>query len=128
VPPATGGSVLVVAAPIARADVQPLCDELRVRLEASDADRVVCDVGAVMDPDVGAVDAVARLALTARRFGRRIGLVHAPPELQDLLALAGLADVVPCGAESAVEPKGQAEERKELWSVEEERNPADPTA
>jgi anti-anti-sigma regulatory factor len=66
---------------------------------------VVCDVSALAGSDLATVDALAGLALVARRLGCRVRLRHASPELRELLALAGLADVVPCAAGSAVEPR-----------------------
>jgi ABC-type transporter Mla MlaB component len=48
--------------------------------------------------DLGLVDELARLQLTARRFGCCIRLRHVDPQLSDLLHLSGLGDVV------AVEP------------------------
>jgi len=91
--------VRVLRGPIACADVPGICERLRVSLEGSDADLVVCDVGALAGPDVVTVDALARLQLTARRLGHRLRLRHASSELEELLALVGLSDVLPqCGA------------------------------
>jgi STAS domain len=87
---------------------------------------VVCDVRALDRVDLDAIDAVARLALAARRLGCWVRLENASPALRDLLAFVGLADVAPCSASSGLEPGGQAEQRKEPGGVEEERDPADP--
>ena len=54
---------------------------------------IVCDVGSV-PPDVATIDALARLQLTARRLGLELRLRHASNELQDLLAFAGLREVL----------------------------------
>lgn len=54
---------------------------------------IVCDAG-VLPTDAHAVDALARLQLTARRDGRRIRLQRASPELEQLLEFVGLAEVV----------------------------------
>ncbi len=124
VEPSTNG--LVVTGPIAAADVPRLCDRAREVLEVSVAEVVDCDVRALVHPDLGTLEVLARVALTAGRLGRRIRLSHASAELRNLLALAGLTDVVPCAAASAVEPCGQAEEREEPRGVEEEGDPADP--
>ena len=81
---------------------------------------IICDVGAV-DPDVHAIDALARLQLAARRLGMEVRLRHASHELQELVAFAGLCDVL------RVEAGGQAEQGEERVGVEEEReldNPA----
>jgi ABC-type transporter Mla MlaB component len=119
--------ILVIGGPIARARIPRICERVRVLLEGSHADQVVCDVGGLVDPDAVAVDALARLQLTARRLGRRIGLRHASGELQELLTLMGLGDVLPLSALLPLEPRGQAEEREQARGVEEEADPADPT-
>jgi hypothetical protein len=46
-------------------------------------------------PDAVTIDVLARLQLGARRCGFRIALQLAGPELLDLLAFMGLADVLP---------------------------------
>ncbi len=81
---------------------------------------IVCDVGALA-PNAVAVDALARLQLTARRRGLEIRLRHASSELQELLAFVGLRDVL------RVEAGGQTEEREQRVGVEEERDLDDPT-
>jgi STAS domain-containing protein len=89
---------------------------------------LVCDVGGLGRPDLVAVEAVARLALAARRLGCGVRLENASPELRDLVAFVGLAEVLPCPIASAVESGGQAEQWKEPGRVEEERDAADPPA
>jgi hypothetical protein len=88
---------------------------------------VVCDVGALA-PDAAAVDVLARLQLTARRLGLDVGLSNASDELLELIALVGLCDVLPVCAGSRIEPGGQMEEGEQSLGVEEEADPADPTA
>jgi len=56
---------------------------------------IVCDVGALVDPDAATVDALARLQLISGRLGLRIVLRHASPELRELLTFLGLENVVP---------------------------------
>jgi hypothetical protein len=63
---------------------------------------IVCDVG-TFSPDAKAIDTLARLQLSARRLGLELRLRHASNELQDLLAFAGLRDVL------RVEAGGQPE-------------------
>lgn len=82
---------------------------------------VRCDVGSVREPDASTLDAVARLALTARRVGAAIELVNACPGLFDLIDLAGLSDVVRLGdRRSGIEMGRQAELREQGVGVEEE--------
>ena len=126
-PPEALTTVLVLAGPIARGDIPGLCALGRVLMECCDADLVVCDVGAIAEPDAVTVDALARLQLTASRVGRRIRLRRACDELEALLALMGLSDVLPCGDASVVEAQGQVEEREQSLGIEEERDPGDPT-
>jgi ABC-type transporter Mla MlaB component len=118
--------VFVFSGPIARADVPLLCERVRVLLEGSHADLIVCDVGALLEPDAVTIDVLARLRLTARRLGRRVGLLDACGELQDLLTLTGLSDVVPPCEELVLEPGRQTEQREPAGGVEEEGDPPDP--
>ena len=87
--------VIVLSNSIARADIPELCERARKRLEHGTGRVVICDAGAVTTPDAVAVDAVARLQLTAKRVGCELRLRHACAELEELIALAGLTDVVP---------------------------------
>lgn len=54
---------------------------------------VVCDVAAARS-DAPTVDALARLALLLRRDGRELQLARASPELRELVAFMGLAEVL----------------------------------
>jgi hypothetical protein len=80
---------------------------------------LVCDV-ATLPADALGLDALARLALAARRRGRVLRLRHPTAELVELIAFAGLA------AALGVEARGQAEEREERLGPEEERELDDP--
>jgi ABC-type transporter Mla MlaB component len=93
-PPPSTIDVAIVG-PFGPAHVPGVWERVRALLEVSGADVVVCDVAALVDPDAVTVDALARLQLTARRFGRQVRLRHASGHLQDLLGLTGLSDVVP---------------------------------
>jgi ABC-type transporter Mla MlaB component len=120
--------VLVIDGPLALADVPRLCERARLALKGVETKELVCDVAALVHPDAGAVDALARLQLAARRLGHRILLLHASRELQDLLALMGLGEVLPPCPTLALDAGGEAEERKQPLGVEEEADPADPIA
>jgi hypothetical protein len=77
---------------------------------------IVCDgrvlARSVLDgegsPGLEAVEAVARVALVARRLGGRVVCDDMVPTLRDLLALSGLA----------VEMQGQPEQREQPLGVE----------
>lgn len=76
--------VVVVRGPIAAAGVRRLCDHVRALLERGDAQVVTCDLGGFDTPDLGIVDALARLQLTARRVGGRIRVRTAGAEVAAL--------------------------------------------
>lgn len=117
---------LSIAGPILTVDIPCLCAHARDLLESGAADRLICDVGALEDPDAVTIDALARLQLTARRVGSQIRLRNASRELRELLDFAGLSSAVPLSRGSRVETGRQAEEREVRGGVEEERDPADP--
>jgi hypothetical protein len=118
---------LVIGDAIARADIPELCEWFQELLEGSDARLIVCDVGALDHPDAVMVDALARLQLTARRFGGRIGLLHACEDLQALVAFMGLDGLLRrCGG-LPLESRGQSKEREKARRVQEEHDPGDPT-
>jgi anti-anti-sigma regulatory factor len=105
--------------------VPALCDNVCSLLGSSDAELVLCDVRAVVDPDVAAADALARLQLATRRLGRRMLVRNASADFTDLLVLMGLGEVLPLGG-LRLEVGRQPEEREERLGVEEERELADP--
>lgn len=86
--------VLVVRGRLSPGAVDALDARLRVRLAHTDAPTVLFDVAGIERPDAIAIDAVARLYLTARRAGRDVRLCNPTVELRELLALAGLQDLV----------------------------------
>ena len=110
-----------VAGPIARADLPAICRDIAALLEATGADVALCDVEA-LSADAVAVDALARIQLAARRMGRDVALRHVAEDLRDLLTFVGLAGAL------RIEPRGQAEQRKQRLGVEEERELDDPSA
>ncbi|MEA2518930.1 MAG: hypothetical protein QOF49_1010 [Chloroflexota bacterium] len=103
--------------------------------------KLVCDASAVVEPDLAVIDALARLALSARRRGIVLRVERSPRALVDLLDLCGLAallsrrpavtDARPArmrDGRSSVEAVGEPEQRKEPLGVEEERDAGDPIA
>jgi ABC-type transporter Mla MlaB component len=87
-------AVLVLRGPIAPRDIPALCRRARGLLEQSEAELMVCDVGALADPDAVTVEALARVRLTARRLGCRVHLREPCVELLELMAFMGVADVL----------------------------------
>jgi ABC-type transporter Mla MlaB component len=114
---------LIFGGPIARDEIQDVCERARALLEGREADPVVCEVGA-LDPDAVAIDVLARVQLVARRQGRRIELEGVSAELRQLLVFVGLVEVLPLVA-SGVEPRGQPEEREQPLRIEEKADPGD---
>jgi ABC-type transporter Mla MlaB component len=109
-------AVLVLTGPVTRDEVPGLCDDVRALLAATRAGVVVCDVGGLGPPGLGAVDLLARLALAARRTGGRIRLRDPDPALPALLDLVGLR----------FEVEGQSEQREPALGVQEEVEPGEP--
>jgi ABC-type transporter Mla MlaB component len=92
--PRPGAAVVVLRWPLDADGVERACASVD-RLLRAGAAVVACDVAAIAAPDLAAVDALARLQLAARRAGGHVEVRGAGDGLRQLLALAGLADVVP---------------------------------
>jgi hypothetical protein len=97
-------------------DVPALCAELAEHYRRGAA-AVECDVGAITEPGLATLDALARLALTARRHGRTLRIRGAGPRLTALLDLTGLAGVL--GVHPLRQPGRQPEEREPPRRVQE---------
>ncbi|MFE3098140.1 STAS domain-containing protein [Streptomyces sp. NPDC059248] len=82
--------VVRVTGRVLPADVPRLCAELSAKLGDRGDPEAVCDMGGLTRADLTAVDAVARLHLTARRLGCALRLRDTPAELTALLHLVGL--------------------------------------
>lgn len=128
--PATSPALLVIARPVAgQDDVCALCEQLGAVMASCAAETIVCDVDALVS-DARALEALARLQLTARRAKRRIRLQRAAPELLQLLDFAGLAEVIPAGTNApplaVVQRQRQAEQREDPPDVEEAVDRGDP--
>ena len=85
---------VMTLATISQADVPIVCERMRALIGASDADLVVCEVGR-LQADLVAVEALARLRLTARRLGCGLRLRGTSRALEQMLAFCGLCDVLP---------------------------------
>jgi hypothetical protein len=120
--PTTG--LFVIAGPIGDGDAPRLCERLRLIINSSDGELIVCDVGA-LPANARTIEALARLQLTARRHGRRIRLQRASRELEQLIEFVGLADVL----ETRPVLRGRsrdAEEREHPRGIEERVDRDDP--
>ena len=82
-----------IRGPLARSDLPGLCERVCGLLDESHAIVALCDVSGI-EADAVAVDALARLQLAAYRHGCKVRLRNCAPELRDLVAFMGLADVL----------------------------------
>jgi ABC-type transporter Mla MlaB component len=82
-----------IRGPLVRSDLPGLCERVCGLLEKSQAILALCDVSGIA-ADAVAVDALARLQLAAYRHGCQVRLRNSTPELRDLVAFMGLADVL----------------------------------
>jgi len=94
-PPGGGRTVtLPIAGPLGRAQLPALYARTCALLAAGGADMLCCELDANVAADAVAVDALARLALAARRHGVPVCLSGASDELLALVALIGLEEVL----------------------------------
>jgi ABC-type transporter Mla MlaB component len=87
--------VLAVEGRIDTATVGGLCRRLRSLIGQSSAVLVACDVGALGDCDLVAIDVLARLGLTAGQLACAFELWGASDRLVELLAFVGLQEILP---------------------------------
>jgi hypothetical protein len=104
---------------VTRADVTAACARLHALVGDGRIDAIACDVSALA-AEAAAVDALARLALVARRLGCPLKVRRASPQLRDLVEFCGLSDALGVGRYG-----GQAEVREEPLDVEERVDPDD---
>jgi anti-anti-sigma regulatory factor len=103
-------TVVVVLAGTLDDDMVPaLVDRMCRLLDNVVATRIVCDATAVTAPDAVAVEALARLQLAARRRGLQVWLRDGEGGVLELLALAGLNEVVRQWPGPAERPAGTVE-------------------
>ena len=105
---------------VTRADVTAACERLRALASGGDADAVACDVSELA-AEVAAIDALARLALIARRLGCPLKVRRASPELRDLVELCGLTDALGVVGGNGRQP----EQREEPLDIQERVDPDD---
>jgi ABC-type transporter Mla MlaB component len=75
---------------LSAATIPALCDRLVSILSSTPAEVIICDLAALQTCDLTTVDGLARLQLTARRYGRCIQLRSTPQPLTALIKLCGL--------------------------------------
>jgi ABC-type transporter Mla MlaB component len=84
---------IAIRAPLRREDLPGLFGRTCALLAASASDELRCEVAGI-DVDAVAVDALARLALAARRSHCLVRLCGASQDLRMLVEFAGLEDVL----------------------------------
>ena len=87
--------VVRVDGPVDPSTVAGLCARVAALLARVGAQAVVCDVERLGSPEPAALEALARVGLTAHRMGRSAFVCGACPRLQDLLVITGLDGVLP---------------------------------
>lgn len=107
--------------PIMPGDLPALCERVRAHVARS-RDAIVCDVSTLTEPDLGTVDALARLELAVKKLGGALALCGVGPRLRELLELTGLEETL------CVEAPGQPEQREQALRVEEEADAGDGAA
>ena len=108
---------------VSRADLKAACERLHALAGGGGLGAIACDVSELA-AEIAAVDALARLALVARRLGCPLKVRRASPELRDLVEFCGLSDALGVRGGNGRE----AEEREEPVDVEERVDPDDPAA
>lgn len=88
--------VLVLRGRLDVTDVAQLRLPLRLVHDEPDVPILVCCVAGVVRPDLGTVDALARLQVLARRLDRPLLLRGVSDDLHELIQLVGLAEHLPC--------------------------------
>ncbi len=84
---------LRIDGPLARADLPGLLARACAMLDRDAPEVLRCELAGV-GADGIAVEALARVALIARRRGCRLGLAGVSPRLSELIEFAGLAGVL----------------------------------
>ena len=85
-------TTLAIDGPILRSDLPGLDGRVCRLLSSGDAALLICELRGV-EADAVAVDALARLALAARRHGCQVRLRGASEELLELVSFIGLGQV-----------------------------------
>jgi len=91
--PAQRSVSIAIHAPLRREDLPGLIARTCALLANGGSGELRCEVGGIFADGV-AVDALARLALAARRSNCSVRLYGASPQLRALVAFAGLEDVL----------------------------------
>lgn len=108
------------------AAIAGLCERFAAFARAGTGRVIICDVGAITDPDLATLSLLARLQMTARRLGCGIQLHRAQRRLIELILFSGLGGVLPLYCGLTLEPHREAEQGEEPLDIEEVVDPLDP--
>jgi ABC-type transporter Mla MlaB component len=78
--------------------VPQLCEQLVVLVDCAGVGRLTVDLGQLEQPDLATIDALARLALAAKRRSAQVTVRTTNGALEELLGLSGL-DALVAGAQ-----------------------------
>jgi hypothetical protein len=120
---ALSATELMALRAVTRADLIAACERVHTLARGGDVDAISCDVSELA-AELAAVEALARLALVARRLGCPLKVRRASPELRDLVEFCGLSDALGVGGGN----RREAEQREEPVDVEEGVDPDDAPA
>jgi len=104
-PARMGPPDLSVAGRLGPDRVAELCARVRFAAESRPDDTLHCNVERLDAADIACLDALARMALAARRLGRSLELDGVRPDLRMLIAFAGLVEVLRCEDEAEAGPR-----------------------
>ncbi len=90
-------TTIAIQGPILRTDLPGLYERVCHLVARGEAPILVCDLLAV-EADAVSVDALARLALAARRYDCQVRLRGASKELRELVSFMGLEEVLSASA------------------------------
>ena len=117
-------AVVVIEGPLKRTDIAGLCNRLGRLIERGRPTTVVCDVGALTEPDLVTVDALARLQLPRFAWGAGCGCVTPATSCKPSWPCWGCRTSCRCGrthgsrwSGSPNSGKRRAVSRKELSAV-----------
>jgi hypothetical protein len=91
---ATCGLDVRVDGLLAAPAVPRLCEQLVILVDCAGVGRLSVDLGQLDEPDLATIDALARLALVARRRSAQVTVRTTNGALEELLGLAGLGVLV----------------------------------
>lgn len=92
---------VTIRGPVERADLAGLCARVCRALRGNPGRALVCTMDAAVRADLVALEALAQLRLASQRLGCPVRLRAADSAIVQLVALAGLSDVLACELTSA---------------------------